>query len=156
MPRKRAPLQKKHSTHSTVLVAADLNHAALIGWQDLQKLRVIPTSFPAVAAVAQCYKDIKTKTLAVFLSVFSDTLDNKPMCVQKMHIHVKDTCVPYRVSAPVLFLFNFRNRQMLGLRSTLHQASLFPATSLLIGVCLPLLFLRATGNAYAWLQITPN
>ena len=47
----------KHSTHSTVLVAADLNHAALIGWQDLQKLCVIPASFPAVAAVAQCYKE---------------------------------------------------------------------------------------------------
>ena len=49
----------KHSTHSTVLVAADLNHAALIGWQDLQKLRVNPASFPAVAAAAQCYRDIK-------------------------------------------------------------------------------------------------
>ena len=31
----------RHSTHSTVLVVADLNHAALIGWQDLQKLCVI-------------------------------------------------------------------------------------------------------------------
>ena len=51
----------RHSTQTTVLVAADLNHAALIGWQDLQKLRVIPASFPAVAAVAQCFKDIKQK-----------------------------------------------------------------------------------------------
>ena len=32
----------RHSAHSTVLVAADLNHAALIGGQDLQKLCVIP------------------------------------------------------------------------------------------------------------------
>ena len=78
----------KHSTHSTVLVAADLNHAALIVWQDLQKLCVIPASFPAVAAVVQRYKDMKTKTLAAFPSVFSDTLDNKPMCTQKMHIHM--------------------------------------------------------------------
>ena len=90
----------KHSTHATVLVAADLNHAALIGWQDLQKLHVIPASFPAVAAVAQCYKDTKRKTLAAFPSVFSDTLDSKPMCTQKMHIHMKESCVPYRVSAP--------------------------------------------------------
>ena len=42
----------KHSAQTTVLVAADLNHAALIGWQDLQRLHVIPASFPAVAAVA--------------------------------------------------------------------------------------------------------
>ena len=54
----------RHSTHSTVLVPADLNHASLIGWQDLQKLRVIPASFPAVAAAAQCFKDIKIKTLS--------------------------------------------------------------------------------------------
>ena len=60
----------KHSAQSTVLVTADLNHAALIGWQDLQKLRVIPASFPAVAAVAQCFQDIKTKTLASFPLVF--------------------------------------------------------------------------------------
>ena len=73
----------KHSAQSTVLVTADLNHAALIGWQDLQKLRVIPALFPAVAAVAQCFKDIKTKTLNSFPHVFSDTLDDKPMCAQK-------------------------------------------------------------------------
>ena len=48
----------RHSTQSTVLVAADLNHSALIGWQDLQKLRVIPASFPAVAAAAECFKDV--------------------------------------------------------------------------------------------------
>ena len=69
-----------------MLVAADLNHAALIGWQDLQKLHVIPASFPAVAAVAQCYVNLKTKTLETFPSVFSDTLDNKPMCAQEMQI----------------------------------------------------------------------
>ena len=43
----------KHSACTVVLVASDFNHSALIGWQDLQKLRVIPASFPAVGAVAQ-------------------------------------------------------------------------------------------------------
>ena len=90
----------KHSAHSTVLVTADLNHAALIGWQDLQRLRVIPASFPAVAAAAQCYREIKTKTLDTFPLVFSDTLDDRPMCAQKMHIYLKDGSIPYRVSAP--------------------------------------------------------
>ena len=81
----------KHSTRSIVLVASDLNHSALISWQDLQKLRVILASFPAVAAVAQCFKDLKKKrTLSAFLSVFSDTLDNKPMCAQRMKIYLKD------------------------------------------------------------------
>ena len=84
----------KHSAHSTVLVTADLNHAALIGWQDLQRLRVIPASFPAVAAAAQCYQEIKTKKLNSFPLVFSDTLDERPMCAQKMH------CLLYTSPSP--------------------------------------------------------
>ena len=91
---------EKHSARTVVLVASDLNHTALIGWQDLQKLRVIPAYFPAVAAVAQCFRDLKTKILSAFADVFSDTLDNKPMCTQKMKIYLKDNCVPYQVSAP--------------------------------------------------------
>ena len=79
-----------HSARIVVLVASDLNHSALIGWQDLQRLRVIPASFPTVAAVAQCFKYLKTKTLSAYLSVFSDTLDNKPMCAQRMRIYLKD------------------------------------------------------------------
>ena len=63
-----------------------INHAALVSWQDLQKLHVIPKSFPAVAAAVSVYNDIKTKTIAAFSDVFSDTLDNKPMCAEKMHI----------------------------------------------------------------------
>ena len=90
----------KHSTQSVVLVSADLGHSALISWQDLQSLHVIPVSFPAVAAVARCFKDLKTKTLSAFSSVFSDTLDSKPMCAQRMKIYLKDNATPYHVSAP--------------------------------------------------------
>ena len=61
---------EKHSVSSTVLVASDLNHSALISWQDLQKLRVIPASFPTVSAVARCFQDLKTKTLSFFLRCF--------------------------------------------------------------------------------------
>ena len=67
----------KHSTVTTVLVSPKLNHCALIGWQDLQCLHVIPASFPAVAAVTSCFSSLRTKTLSAFSSVFSDSLDNK-------------------------------------------------------------------------------
>ena len=90
----------KQSTQSVVLVSSDLGHSALISWQDLQSLHVIPASFPAVAAVARCYQDLKTKTLSAFSFVFSDSLDNKPMCAQRMNFFLKDNAVPYRVSAP--------------------------------------------------------
>ena len=42
----------KHSVISILLVAAHINHAALVSWQDLQKLHVIPKSFPSVTAAA--------------------------------------------------------------------------------------------------------
>ena len=71
---------EKLSVRTTVLVASELNHTALIGWQDLQKLRVITVSFPAIAAVARCYNELKTKILSAFPDVFSDTLDSRPMC----------------------------------------------------------------------------
>ena len=74
----------KHSVMSTVLVASHINHSELVSWQDLQKLHVIPQSFPAVAAAVSVYNDMKTKTIAAFPQVFSDTLDNKPMCAERM------------------------------------------------------------------------
>ena len=37
---------ERHSATSTVLVATHINHSALVSWQDLQKLCVIPKSFP--------------------------------------------------------------------------------------------------------------
>ena len=79
-----------------MLVARDINHSAL----DLQKLCVIPKSFPAVAAAVGNYNDIKTKTLAPLPQVFSDTLDNRPMSADRMKIYLKENAIPYRVSAP--------------------------------------------------------
>ena len=35
----------KHSAQTVVLVTSDLNHSALIQWQDLQKLRVVPALY---------------------------------------------------------------------------------------------------------------
>ena len=84
----------KHSAVTTVLVSPELNHNALIGWQDLQKLCVIPATFPAVAAVASCFSSMRTKTLDNFSHVFSDSLDNKPMCAEKMKIFPKANSVP--------------------------------------------------------------
>ena len=53
-----------------------------------------------MAAVTRCFQDdLKTKTLSAYSLVFSDSLDNKPMHTQHMRIHLRDNCVPYRVSA---------------------------------------------------------
>ena len=114
----------KHSAHSTVLVTADLNHAALIGWQDLQRLRVIPASFPAVAAVAQCYQEIKTKTLDAFPLVFSDTLDDRPMCAQKCASTSRTAAFHTGFPHHDRSRSAFRNQRMRKLQNILQPASL--------------------------------
>ena len=90
---------EKHPASSTVLVARDINHSALISWMDLQKLCVIPKSFPAVATAVGVYNERITKTIAAYPQVFS-TLDNKPMCADRMKIYLKENAMPFRVSAP--------------------------------------------------------
>ena len=60
----------------------------------MQKLCVIP-----VVAAVVTYNDIKTKTIATFPQVFSDTLDDRPMCAENMKIYLKENATPYRVSA---------------------------------------------------------
>ena len=81
-------------------MSPDLNYCALIGWQDLQCLCVIPASFPAVVAVASCFSTLRNKILSAFPAVFSDSLDNKPMCATGMKIFLKPYSTPYRVSSP--------------------------------------------------------
>ena len=88
---------EKHSALMTVLVSSNPNHSALIGWQDLQQLRIIPASFPAVAS---CFTSLRNKALSAFSSVFSDSLDNKPMCANDIKIFLKPNSIPYRVSLP--------------------------------------------------------
>ena len=90
----------KHSTRTVVLVASDLNHSAFIGWQDLQKLRVIPASFPAVAAVARCYSDLKIKNIGGFSErILGHTR-------QQTHVCATDENLPKRHVRSVKALMN--------------------------------------------------
>ena len=141
----------KHSVSTTVLVASDLTHSALIGRQDLQKLHVIPASFPTVAATARCFVELKTKTLSAFPSVFSDSLDNKPVCVEKM----KSIRVSLIVSAPRPIPLHFQEPANAEIKKHI-EVSLSPAVIPLIGVPQPFLCQKAMGKRYTWLRITLN
>ena len=68
----------KQSVSSTVLVASNLNHAALVSWQDLQKLRHSLLWRPLLVSIMTS----KQKQSRLFQVFYSDTLDNKPMCAQ--------------------------------------------------------------------------
>ena len=147
---------EKHSTHSTVLVASDLNHSALISWQDLQKLRVIPACFPAIAAVASCFQDLATKTLSAFPSVFSDTLDNKLMCTQRMKIYLKDNSLPYRVSAPRPIPLRFQEPANSEIAKHIASGIIIPCDEPTDWCSPAFLCPKATANVFAWLRTIPN
>ena len=70
---------EKHSASSTVLVARHINHSALISWMDLQKLCVIPKTFPAVVGVLYPAKHeflvmLREKSRALFFADMALTL----------------------------------------------------------------------------------
>ena len=77
----------KNTVKTTVLVSPDVNHPVLVGWED--HLRVIPASFPAVAATTAtttCFEQLKNKVLSTYMEVFSDQLGTQPMKVPAMNI----------------------------------------------------------------------
>ena len=125
---------EKYSVISTALVARDINHSALISWIDLQKLRVIPESFPAVAAAVTTYNDIKTKTIATFPQVFSDTLDDRPMCAENMKIYLKENATPYRVSAPRPIPLRFQETANLEIEKYIKSGIIAPCDLSLIHI----------------------
>ena len=136
---------ERHSAKAVVLVSSDLNHSALIGWQDLQKLCVIPASFPAVA---QCFKDVKTKTLAAFPSVFSDTLDNRPMSAKKMKIYLKTIAYRTEFRLPDLFRSGSKSRRMQSCQSIYLLVLLSPAVNPRNGALLHSLYRKATAREF--------
>ena len=83
----------KHSVQCTALIVSDCSQSVLVSWHDLQKLGIIPGSFPACANSVRikCLKDILIKD---FPDVFTDKLPDSPMNVETMHIHLKDKAVP--------------------------------------------------------------
>ena len=87
----------KHSVQCTALIVADCSQSVLVSWHDLQKLGIIPGTFPACANSARikCLKDI---VICEFPEVFTDKLPDRPMNVETMHIHLKDKAVPTRIS----------------------------------------------------------
>ena len=140
----------RHSAVTTVLVSPELNHNALIGWQELQRLRVVPNSFPTVAVVASCFTSLRTKTLSAFSQVFSDSLDNKPMCADRMKIFLKPNSVPYRISSPGLFPYVSKRRPIQKSPSMLLQVSSSLAPSPQIGAHRHSLCQKLTASRYAW------
>ena len=134
----------KHSAGTTVLVSPELNYNALIGWHDLKKLRVIPATFPAVAAAASCFDSLRTKTLQTFSHVFSDNLDNRPMCADEMKIFLTANSVPYRVSAPRAIPLRFQEAANAEIPNTSPQVSLCLVLSPQIGARWPFSCPRVT------------
>jgi hypothetical protein len=89
----------KYSIDTIAIVARDVSHNVLVSWHDLQRLGVIPASFPACATASRmtCLKEVM---MGEFPSVFKDELSSEPMKVGEMRIHLTEKYVPYKVSTP--------------------------------------------------------
>ena len=79
------------------LVARVMEFTCLIAWHDLQPLQVISDSFPSRISAATSH-DRTSAVVADFPSVFKDELEEAPMNVPKMSIHLTENYVPYRIS----------------------------------------------------------
>ena len=140
---------EKHSALTTVLVSPNLNHSALIRLQDLQQLRVIPASFPAVAAVASCFTSLRNKTLSAFSLVFSNSLDNKQMCANDLKIFLKPNSIPYHVSSPRPIPLRFQEAANAKIAKHIASGVIVPCDEP-TDWCSPAFFV------HVWLMTTPN
>ena len=97
----QAQLYMQHRDKTTitfVTVAAGVSHSALISWHDLKYLGVIFSSFPHAQCSAVTASQLQESTFQAFPTVYKDSITDKPMAGNPVHVHLKDNAVPYRVS----------------------------------------------------------
>ena len=110
---------------STVLVATDMTHPVLLSWHDMIKLVIIPASFPWPTA-ASVESSVREQILSAFPSVFSDELGVKPMNSEKVHLHLKDNAIPYRVSAARQIPLRFKEPAEACVKELLNKGVITP------------------------------
>ena len=92
---------------STVIVAENMSHPALISWHDLMSLKIISPQFPALVAQLDS-TSLREETILKYPKVFQDRLTEVPMFTDPVHIHLKDGATPFRVSAARQIPLRFR------------------------------------------------
>ena len=82
---------------------------ALISWHDMIRLKMLPSQFPAYKA-ALSSSSIQENIFNKFPQVFKDSLTEEPMKTDPVHIHLKESYVPYRVTAAHQIPLRFREK----------------------------------------------
>ena len=86
--------KKSRPIKTEALVTTNLAHPVLPSWHDLIRLKVIDEHFHQTANSVTT--TTRLEILDKYSTVFKDTLDNKPMLTEKVHIFLKPNAVPYR------------------------------------------------------------
>ena len=93
------PIKQQQTCTSKFIIAESVSHQALISWHDLQKLKIIPHSFPIATAMSTHSMDsVKEKLFSAFEDVFRDSLLEEPMAGEPVHIKLKSGATPFRMS----------------------------------------------------------
>ena len=85
---------KTKSIKTEALVTTNLAHPVLLSWHDLIRLKVIDEHFPQTSNSVTT--TICLQILDKYSTVFQDTLDNKLMLTEKVHLFLKPNAVPYQ------------------------------------------------------------
>ena len=105
---------KTHRVQTQALVTTGLAHPVLLSWHDLIGLGIINNCFPAPLAMSAKQParwEISTLTNNIierFPAVFQDSLGDKPMSTEEVHLHLRQNATPFRVSAARQIPLRFR------------------------------------------------
>ena len=90
------PIKSQQTCTSKFIIVESVSHQALISWHDLQKLKIIPHSFPTATAMSTCSMDsIKERLFSALEDVFLDSLLEEPMAGDPVHIKLKPGATPF-------------------------------------------------------------
>ena len=90
----------RKSTRILALVTSAMKHKMLISLDDLEKMQILPESFPSILVrkdeqnSLEAMKELKKRSLKEYNQVFNDKLQREPMAGEPMEIHLKPSSVP--------------------------------------------------------------
>ena len=92
---------KTNRVQTQALVTTGLAHPVLLSWHDLIGLGIIDNCFPAPLAMAveqpagREVSGLKSDILEKFPTEFKDSLGEKPMSTEEVHLHLLLNVVPF-------------------------------------------------------------
>ena len=103
-----AIITRNGTAYSKALVTSNLAHPVLLSWHDLIRLGIIHNFIPRASALS-VESSTRLDILSRFSKVLKDELNDTPMKLEPVHLHLKPNASPFRVSAAMQIPLQFRD-----------------------------------------------